>query len=113
MTEMVHGARAARPGDPVLPRWWRSVDSWSIAAVVALCAIGLLLGLPVAERNGHAPFYYVTAPISARARCAGISRWASCVGTCSRRTRWVLPPCIPQAAFHRLCRLADVGLGRA
>lgn len=60
---MVHGARAARPGDPVLPRWWRSVDSWSIAAVVALCGIGLLLGLaaspPLAERNGHAPFHYV------------------------------------------------------
>jgi cell division protein FtsW len=63
MTEMVHGARAARPGDPVLPRWWRSVDSWSIAAVVALCAIGLLLGFaaspPLAERNGHEPFHYV------------------------------------------------------
>jgi cell division protein FtsW len=64
MTEMVHGARPARPGDPVLPRWWRSVDSWSIAAVMALCGIGLLLGLaaspPLAERNGHPPFYYVS-----------------------------------------------------
>jgi cell division protein FtsW len=104
MTEMVHGARAARPGDPVLPRWWRSVDSWSIAAVVALCAIGLLLGLaaspPLAERNGHAPFYYVTRahlPAGLRHRfrqgrgalvLAGL-RLGAAVG-------------IPQAAFRRL-----------
>lgn len=61
---MVHGGVAAQPGEPVLPRWWRSVDRWSIGAVVALCGIGLLLGLaaspPLAERNGHLPFYYVT-----------------------------------------------------
>ncbi len=65
MTEIVHGgALAAVPGEPVLPRWWRSVDRLSMAAVAALFAIGLLLALaaspPLADRNGLPPFHYVT-----------------------------------------------------
>jgi len=60
---MVYGALPAASGDPVLPRWWRTVDRWTLSCVLALFGIGLLLGLaaspPLAERNGFAPFYYV------------------------------------------------------
>lgn len=64
MTEMVYGTAPARVGDPVLPRWWNSVDRWSLTAVLLLFAIGLLVGLaaspPLAARNGLAPFHYVS-----------------------------------------------------
>lgn len=64
MTEMVFGATPVRVGDPILPRWWRTVDKWSLGCVVALFAMGLLLGLaasvPLAERNNLPSFYYVT-----------------------------------------------------
>ncbi|MEO1000933.1 MAG: putative lipid II flippase FtsW [Pseudomonadota bacterium] len=64
MTEMVHGAGVARPAEPLLPAWWRTVDRWSLTAVFALFLLGLLLGLaaspPLADRNGLAPFHYVT-----------------------------------------------------
>ncbi len=63
MTEMVYGAVPARDGDPVLPRWWRTIDKWSMSCVLILFGIGLLLGLaaspPLAERNGFDPFHYV------------------------------------------------------
>ncbi|MFV0293408.1 MAG: putative lipid II flippase FtsW [Paracoccus sp. (in: a-proteobacteria)] len=63
MTEMVFGATPARVGDPILPRWWRTVDRWSLFAVLCLFAIGLLLGLaasvPLAEKNNLPPFHYV------------------------------------------------------
>jgi cell division protein FtsW len=63
MTEMVYGSMPGRVTEPVLPRWWRTVDRWSLAAVFALFAVGLLLGLaasvPLAQRNGLDPFYYV------------------------------------------------------
>ena len=45
MTEMVFGTTPVRAGDPILPRWWRTVDRWSLACVLGLFAIGLLLGL--------------------------------------------------------------------
>ena len=64
MTEMVFGATPVRVGDPILPRWWRTVDKWSLACVLALFAMGLLLGLaasvPLAERNNLPAFYYVS-----------------------------------------------------
>lgn len=63
MTEMVHGTLPVRAGEPVLPRWWRTVDKWSLGAVFALFSIGLLLGLaasvPLAERNDQPAFFYV------------------------------------------------------
>lgn len=63
MTEMVHGSVRMQTGDPVLPRWWRTIDKWTFSAVFALFGIGLLLGLaasvPLAERNGLDSFYYV------------------------------------------------------
>lgn len=63
MTEMVHGAAPTGATDAVLPRWWRTIDRWSLAAILMLFGIGLLLGLaaspPLAERTGVAPFAYV------------------------------------------------------
>ncbi|MDH2328474.1 putative peptidoglycan glycosyltransferase FtsW [Cereibacter sp. SYSU M97828] len=63
MTEMVHGAIPVRASDPVLPRWWRTIDKWSMTSILVLFGIGLLLGLaasvPLATRNGLDPFYYV------------------------------------------------------
>lgn len=63
MTEMVYGAIPAARGEPILPRWWRSVDKLSILCVFGLFGIGLLLGLaaspPLAERNGLQAFHYV------------------------------------------------------
>ncbi len=64
MTEMVYGTVPLRTGEPTLPRWWRTIDKFSLAAVFALFGAGLLLGLaasvPLAEKNGLDPFYYVT-----------------------------------------------------
>jgi cell division protein FtsW len=63
MTEMVHGTIPAPAGDPVLPRWWQTLDKWTLSCILILFAIGLLLGLaaspPLAARNGLDPFYYV------------------------------------------------------
>ncbi len=64
MTDMVFGAAPARPGEPILPHWWRTIDRWSLAAIFALFLAGMLLGLaaspPLAVRNGLDPFHYVT-----------------------------------------------------
>ena len=64
MTEMVYGTVTARVGEPILPKWWRTVDRWSMTCVFALCGIGLLLGLaaspPLAAKNGLEPFHYVS-----------------------------------------------------
>jgi len=63
MTEMVYGTHPVVSGDPVLPRWWRTIDKWSLACILGLFAIGLLLGLasspPLAAKNGLEPFHYV------------------------------------------------------
>ncbi|WP_372611335.1 putative lipid II flippase FtsW [Aquicoccus sp.] len=64
MTEMVYGAVPARSGDPILPRWWRTVDRWSLSCILILFGIGLLLALaasvPLAEKNGFGAFHYVS-----------------------------------------------------
>ena len=63
MTEMVYGAVPVRDGEPVLPKWWRTIDKWSFSCVLILFGVGILLGLaaspPLAEKNGFHPFYYV------------------------------------------------------
>ncbi|MCI2398141.1 putative lipid II flippase FtsW [Aliiroseovarius subalbicans] len=63
MTEMVYGSLPKRDGDPILPRWWRTIDKWSVSCILILFGVGLLLGLaaspPLAERNGLDPFHYV------------------------------------------------------
>ena len=64
MTEMVYGTVRVQSEDPVLPRWWRTIDKWSMTCILVLLGIGLLLGLasspPLASKNGLEPFYYVT-----------------------------------------------------
>ncbi len=63
MTEMVYGSSPVAVRDPVLPRWWRTIDRWAMTSVFVLFGIGLLLGLaasvPLASRNGLEPFFYV------------------------------------------------------
>jgi cell division protein FtsW len=63
MTEMVYGSMPTRVTEPVLPRWWRTIDKWSMTSIMMLFSIGLLLGLaasvPLAARNGLDPYYYV------------------------------------------------------
>ncbi len=60
---MVYGSVPTRDGEPILPRWWRTIDKWSLSAVLLLFGIGLLLGLaaspPLAQRNGFSDFHYV------------------------------------------------------
>ena len=64
MTEMVFGTVPVQSGDPVLPRWWRTIDKWTMSCILILFGIGLLLGLasspPLAAKNGLEPFHYVT-----------------------------------------------------
>lgn len=63
MTEMVYGSIPAREGEPVLPRWWRTIDRWTLSCVFMLFGIGILLGLaaspPLAEKNNLPYFYFV------------------------------------------------------
>lgn len=63
MTEMVYGTVPTRAADPVLPRWWRTIDKLTMSSILILFGIGLLLALasspPLAARNGLEPFYYV------------------------------------------------------
>lgn len=64
MTEMVYGTVPVRTGDPILPRWWRTIDRWTLSCIMILFGIGLMLGLasspPLAAKNGLEPFHYVT-----------------------------------------------------
>ena len=68
MTDMVYGAAPDKPGEAIIPAWWRTIDRWSLAAIFGLFAIGLLLGLaaspPLAVRNGLEPFHYVTRQVA-------------------------------------------------
>lgn len=63
MTEMVYGSNPVRVSEPVIPKWWRTIDKWVLTSVFVLFGVGLLLGLaasvPLATRNGLEPFYYV------------------------------------------------------
>lgn len=62
MTEMVHGTIPAQAGEPIVSRWWRTVDRMTISSVLLLVVLGLLLALasspPLAQRNNVSPFYY-------------------------------------------------------
>lgn len=63
MTEMAYGTIPLRDVEPVLPKWWRTIDRWSLSAILMLFGIGILLGLaaspPLAEKNGLPQFHYV------------------------------------------------------
>lgn len=63
MTEMVYGAVPVRDGEPILQKWWRTLDKWALSCILMLFGVGMLLGLaaspPLAEKNGFDPFHYV------------------------------------------------------
>ena len=63
MTEMVYGAVPVRDGEPILPKWWRTIDKWAMSCILLLFAVGMLLGLaaspPLAAKNGFDSFHYV------------------------------------------------------
>ncbi len=63
MTEMVYGAVPVRDGEPILPKWWRTLDVWALSCILMLFGVGMLLGLaaspPLAAKNGFEPFHYV------------------------------------------------------
>ncbi|MFW8594749.1 putative lipid II flippase FtsW [Cribrihabitans neustonicus] len=63
MTEMVYGAVPVQTGEPILPKWWRTLDKWTMSCILLLFVLGLLLGLaasvPLAARNGFDNFHYV------------------------------------------------------
>ncbi len=47
MTEMVYGSSPIRVTEPILSRWWRTIDKWSLTAVLVLFGVGLgLIYLP-------------------------------------------------------------------
>ena len=60
MTEMVFGTHPVRDGEPILPRWWRTIDKLSLSCILLLFGIGILLALaaspPLASRNGLGAF---------------------------------------------------------
>ena len=63
MTEMVYGLPKLATYEPLIPRWWKSVDKLSLLGVLLLFIIGLLLAMaaspPLAESNQKHSFYYV------------------------------------------------------
>ena len=63
MTEMVYGSVPTASGEPIISKWWRTIDKWTLSSIFILFAIGLLLGFasspPLAEKNGFSPFHYV------------------------------------------------------
>ena len=63
MTDMIYGAVPRTSGEPILSKWWRTVDKWVLSSILLLFATGILLGFaaspPLAEKNGYGPFHYV------------------------------------------------------
>ena len=63
MTEMVYGSVPSVRGEPVISKWWRTIDRWTLSSIFILFAIGILLGFaaspPLAAKNGFEPFHYV------------------------------------------------------
>tara|TARA_X000000368_G_scaffold396049_1_gene364027 strand:- start:6342 stop:7535 length:1194 start_codon:yes stop_codon:yes gene_type:complete len=63
MTDIIFRPRSEFFEESELPRWWKTVDRWSLFSLVGLFLSGLLLGMaasaPLAEANGQQAFYYV------------------------------------------------------
>ena len=63
MTEMVYGSVHVQDVEPILPKWWRTIDRVTLGAILTLFLVGMLLGFaaspPLAEKNGFTPFHYV------------------------------------------------------
>lgn len=63
MTDMVHSHMADPTREAILPRWWHTVDHWTIGAILCLMALGLILAMAsspaLAEKNDLSAFHYV------------------------------------------------------
>lgn len=63
MTVMAHSRDTSSRVEPLLSRWWRTSDRWTLGAIVLLFLTGLFLGYaaspPLAMKNGESPFHYV------------------------------------------------------
>ncbi|HET7409546.1 MAG TPA: putative peptidoglycan glycosyltransferase FtsW [Paracoccaceae bacterium] len=64
MTELTFRTMLVRrPEGSVIGNWWQSVDRWTLGALLALFAVGTVLGLaaspPLAEENGLWTYHYV------------------------------------------------------
>ena len=66
MTEITFRAMLmtrTRPEGSVIGNWWHSVDRWSLGAVLALFATGMVMALaaspPLADKNGLWTYHYV------------------------------------------------------
>ena len=61
MTTQTHALEGEH--EALLPKWWRSVDTWSIALIMMLFFIGIVLSFaaspPLAEKRGLEPMYFV------------------------------------------------------
>lgn len=59
MTDMIHREPLTWGGEPVLSRWWRTLDKVTLAVIVVLFLLGLFLDLaasqPFVERKGGDP----------------------------------------------------------
>ncbi len=65
-----------RPQGSVVGNWWGSVDRWTLAAIFALFAVGIILGLaaspPLAEKNGLWTYHYVARHLVFAAMAVGL-----------------------------------------
>ena len=63
MTDIIFRPRSEFLQESEIPRWWKTVDKWSLFSVLGLLFSGLLLGMaasvPLAEANGKDVFHYV------------------------------------------------------
>ena len=63
MTDIIFRPRSDFDEESELPRWWKTIDKWSLFSLMGLFLSGLLLGMaasvPLAEANGKQAFYYV------------------------------------------------------
>ncbi len=63
MTDIIFRPRSELFDESELPRWWKTLDKWTLFSLLGLFLSGLLLGMaasvPLAEANGKQSFYYV------------------------------------------------------
>ena len=110
MTEMVHGTGSVHAGEPVLSRWWRTVDRWTISCVLLLFGAGLLLALasspPLATRNNLPPFHYFERQLIFGLLALAVMLMVSLMSPVTIR-RWAVIGCL--GSFAALIALPFIG----
>ncbi len=53
MTEMVYGAVPVQRGEPILPKWWRTIDKWAMSCILILFACRHFAGAGVSPPSGR------------------------------------------------------------